>query len=103
MSLLTGTSTSRISQMVVRPWDADLVASFFSALQLCKIAESLSEQWNQQKMGGETMPIEKAHLIVTWIQHSRNNGPKVRVLLKPRRSVVLIGRPDSIILHHWWI
>ena len=58
MSLLTGTSTSRISQMVVRPWDADLVVSFFF-LQPCKIAESLSEQWNQQTRGGETTSVEK--------------------------------------------
>ena len=87
MSLLTGTSTSRISQMVVRPWDADLVVFFF--LQPCKIAESLSEQWNQQTRGGETTSVEKGILLLHGFNINGMMAP-MGCHWEPRRSVVLL-------------
>ena len=53
MSLLTGTSTSRISQMVVRPWDADLVVSFFATLQDRRVVIGAVEPTN--KRGGDNV------------------------------------------------
>ena len=57
MSLLTGTSTSRISQMVVRPWDADLVVFFF-----CNLARSQSRyrsSGTNKQEGGRQRPLRK--------------------------------------------